>query len=403
MKSIKIVLTVFVFVFVAERTQSKEMVPEFPGVPVTKLIQNAEKLIVERPDDYYLHYLAGRLYSIDYATDTQSLGAQKYSYYEGKIWKTSKFLVPWLRWDSGPNPHDTVPLSKKIVRRIYLKKAIQAYEKAVALNPEHGFSFLGLAWCMEEDKQSDKAIDAYRRAFDILYEITTNGGYCMGCENVAAEEAGRALLRLLKNKKNLKKERKKIEEKLNDVQKAHRGWISPIIFPVEPVNENDFLQQVSLLKNQPFISFDISGLGVKHSVRWLPKNWAFLVWDPQNTKEITSGKQLFGSVTWWIFWNNGYEPLSLLDDNQDGWLKEKELEGIAVWMDENHDGVSQPPEVQPLSACKITAINTHHDGSVEGMVFSKAGLLLSDGTVLPTLDWMPEVRDEMLPSLSLLK
>ena len=395
MKRVRITVVVFVMLLFPIYAKAKPMMPF--DAPVSRLIQNIEQLLQRKPDDYYLHYLAGRLYSLVYATNTQTLLAQEYSYAE-KTGKITEYFVPMLRWDSGPNPHETVPLSKKLIRRMYLKKATKEYEKAVSLNPKHGFSFLGLAWCLEESSQPDKALDAYRNAFDILYEVAMKGHFCSGCEDVAAEEAGNAILKLLKNKVQSNKERKEIENKLKEVKKAYvRGWISPVVFPVEPLTESAIRPHIQIFKQQPFIPFDISGLGVTHLVRWLPGTWAFLVWDPENTKSITSGKQLFGSVTWWIFWNDGYEPLSLLDDNHDGWLKGSELEGIAVWRDENQDGVSQLHEVRPLPFYNITGIKTKPDGKIEGMFFSRGGLLLSDGTMLPTLDWIPEVHDEPVP------
>ena len=40
---------------------------------------------------------------------------------------------------------------------------------------------------------------------------------------------------------------------------------------------------------------------------------------------ICSGLQMFGSYSFFLFWNNGYEALSALDDNQDGKLDGAEL------------------------------------------------------------------------------
>lgn len=43
-----------------------------------------------------------------------------------------------------------------------------------------------------------------------------------------------------------------------------------------------------------------------------------LVRDPQHKSKIESGRQLFGNVTWWMFWRNGYQALAALDDTMDG-------------------------------------------------------------------------------------
>jgi hypothetical protein len=37
-------------------------------------------------------------------------------------------------------------------------------------------------------------------------------------------------------------------------------------------------------------------------------------------REITSALQLFGNVTFWMFWRDGYAAMSALDDNGDGVL-----------------------------------------------------------------------------------
>ena len=54
--------------------------------------------------------------------------------------------------------------------------------------------------------------------------------------------------------------------------------------------------------------------------------------------QITSALQLFGNVTFWTFWKNGYEALAALDDNGDGELGGPELRHLALWHDANRNG-----------------------------------------------------------------
>ncbi|WP_273794067.1 hypothetical protein, partial [Brucella intermedia] len=54
----------------------------------------------------------------------------------------------------------------------------------------------------------------------------------------------------------------------------------------------------------------------------------------------------------------GYAPLAALDDNHDGTLTGKELDGLALWHDANGNGVADPGEVKPLSAYGIIAVST---------------------------------------------
>ncbi len=124
--------------------------------------------------------------------------------------------------------------------------------------------------------------------------------------------------------------------------------------------------------------------------RWVTPKAGILVWDAEGTGRITSGRQLFGSVTWWMFWRDGYEALRALDDDGDGWLRSKELAGIAVWCDRNGNGVSEKGEVKPISAYGIVAIAVGAIGGVDSVLFNPKGVQLRDGNFLPTYDWIAE-------------
>src|SRR5262249_34887925 len=124
--------------------------------------------------------------------------------------------------------------------------------------------------------------------------------------------------------------------------------------------------------------FDLDGDGIAERWPWVKRDTAFLVWDPQHRGEITSGLQLFGSVTWWMFFADGYHALDALDDDRDGQLAGRELQGLAVWCDRNGDGRSDPGEVTPIERLPIRAIATHATG-VDGISPScEQGLTLED-------------------------
>jgi hypothetical protein len=76
---------------------------------------------------------------------------------------------------------------------------------------------------------------------------------------------------------------------------------------------------------------------------------AWLVFDPRGEGTVATATQLFGRVSFGMFWRNGYEALRVLDDNQDGALTGVELRGLAPWRDENVHGVSERGEVKPLA------------------------------------------------------
>lgn len=81
-----------------------------------------------------------------------------------------------------------------------------------------------------------------------------------------------------------------------------------------------------------------------------------LVYDPEGTGEITSGKQLFGSATFGKEWKHGYEPLATLDRDGDKKLSGDELKDLSLWFDKDRDGVSQKGEVKRLSEVKVVAL-----------------------------------------------
>lgn len=136
-----------------------------------------------------------------------------------------------------------------------------------------------------------------------------------------------------------------------------------------------------------------------------------LVYDPQHKGIIKSADQLFGH---WTFggkklasistglnrltsqaaqrWENGFEALSTLDANDDGKISGAELKPLALWFDDNRDGISQPGEVLPV---EDTGLNTlyyqpDHKGT-EGSLIAKIGFerQRDNGTITKgsSIDW----------------
>lgn len=128
-------------------------------------------------------------------------------------------------------------------------------------------------------------------------------------------------------------------------------------------SERDVLKKASLVR----FPLDLS-----NSDRWYAwygsKEAPLLVYDPSHKGEITSAQQLFGN---WTFggqrsalaissealsdasvepkpWRDGYQALETLDHNRDGEISGAELAPLALWFDENRDGVSQQGEVTPV-------------------------------------------------------
>jgi hypothetical protein len=158
--------------------------------------------------------------------------------------------------------------------------------------------------------------------------------------------------------------------------------ITPIAIPLEdaPLSE--------LLDTKASVAFDLDGTG-KRAWTWITPKAGWLVMDHAGTGRIESGLQFFGSVTFWLFWDNGYQALTLLDDNRDGELSGKELDGLAIWHDKNGNGVSEPGEVRPLAAYGITALSCRaeaHGRSSDCLVYSPAGVRYASGRSRPSYD-----------------
>src|SRR5258708_26170515 len=211
-----------------------------------------------------------------------------------------------------------------------------------------------------------------------------------GIQMLVSYEAGGSYIRLVKQRGAREYETtiiKLIEDKIAALQRLPRGPITPIVVSFRSGATLDGLLAPGLR-----VKFDLDGTGREQSYPWLQSDAAFLVWDPEHTDHVTSGRQLFGTVTWWMFWENGYQALAALDDDRDGWLRGAELNGLALWFDRNQNGIADPGEVIPIEQAGIEALAVTADAGL----MNPSGVRMKDGRVLPTWDWVvtPWLRAE---------
>lgn len=125
----------------------------------------------------------------------------------------------------------------------------------------------------------------------------------------------------------------------------------------------------------PEVAFDLACNGTSQLIGWTALGIAegFLVLDRDGDGKITSSREMFGNFTplsWDLTGNpadNGFVALAWFDDvghggNGDGWITSADLvfDRLRVWIDSNHDGVTDPGELHTLASVGIDAISTQY-------------------------------------------
>ncbi len=283
--------------------------------------------------------------------------------------------------------------------------AVDNFEKALDLDPENGLFYLGLASLYEQYSAYTAAANITRHprqlacvtlpkirvlyylAYRFAAEKDRQSKYMptWGPREFVSHEAGTAYLRLATREPAIAETNAiaEIKADLAKMEKLPEGDITPILF-----STREHVSVLDLLDSDTHVTFDLDGTGRKLQWPWIKPSTGLLVWDPLNKGEITSGRQLFGTATWWLLFPSGYAALDALDDNRDGSLSGSELRGIGVWFDKNVNGRSDPGEVQPVTDFGVHAIRTRAAGSDHGMLMNAQGITMKNGTVIPTYDWL---------------
>lgn len=388
-----------------------------PGssAPVERLIGNVQAYVRSHPQDASGYYALGRIHYLAFSLRRTSLAyfprndrpPQPYNGFQpgrASVWAA--------RGDTGPQ----LPESHRLP---HLRQGLDSLKRAIELDPENGLYELGLA-CLYEDAApfatanrlltdlqaarqdaSEKAISGQWKGMAIAHYLTAyhlaidadrklKAQPLMGIGSLVSYEAGDSYLRLVKERGATKVESANIpaiEASLAALRRLPMGPITPIVLSLRP---KDSIQQ--LLAPERGVAFDLDGTGRPQLYPWLRPEAALLVWDPQHSGMVTSGRQLFGTVTWWMFWTNGFQALDALDDDRDGWLRGRELDGLALWFDRNQNGRSDAGEVTPVEEAGIEALSAVFTGCEGDSPVNRQGLLLKDGSVLPVWDWVVEAK-----------
>jgi hypothetical protein len=122
---------------------------------------------------------------------------------------------------------------------------------------------------------------------------------------------------------------------------------------------------------QSGVTFDFQGNGKPVQMSWTAKgaDVGFLALDRNGNGKIDNGQELFGNVTPQPAAKNpnGFLALAVFDlpangGNRDGWISNKDtiFPKLQIWVDSNHDGISQPGELTAIQQSNIRAISLAH-------------------------------------------
>lgn len=367
-------------------------------VPTERLLKNLTDYTKANPKDADGFYALGRVqYAIYCATDPRTLPLYK---------ETVPVRFPGLH----PNPFD--PKGKKLkddpATCRLVADAVANLQKAISLDKgrEPGLYHLTLACVYEAaapiaakvQKQQgtilraeatsvwrEMAIKEYLAAYDaaVTDDLKQKTRAMSGTwESWISVEAGDGVKRLAPNHPRSKE----ITARLAQINALPAAAITPLIFSLTEAKPLD-----NLLAPERVVGFDLYGTGTpKQRWSWVQPDTAFLVWQPDGKSPIRSGRQLFGSATWWMMFKDAYAALSALDNDGDGWLTGKELNGLAVWQDRNQNGKWDAGETTPLTTVGVVGLATQSTQTVGDSLANPAGLRMNDGRTLPTYDWVTQ-------------
>jgi hypothetical protein len=379
-------------------------------VPVGRLLTNVESYVEDHPGDPQGHFTLARIHSLAFADLAQAIPVYSGNRDDQSVPRIARFRSGQPQF--GPTPGE--PRKEDLI--VHLRESIRSFERALALDSDSALSHLGLAYVLErgvvladevdgadggarpggrDDRQvrerwRERALDEYHRAYQLAIAVdgTITEQPLEGLASLASYEAGKAFVKLMTARGARDEiEKRRLAEVRQGIERLEATppsrSITPIILSLDTTRGLR-----DLLAARSWVRFDLDGDDRPEPRPWVLPTTGMLVWDPSRAGVITSGRQLFGSVTWWMFFTDGYRAMDALDDDRDGRLAGGELVGLAVWFDRNTNGVSERGEVVAIEELPIVSLATRATSIEEGSPANRSGMTLADGRVLPTFDWI---------------
>jgi len=347
------------------------------NVPIDRVIANLRRMIDQEPGRIEWRINLARLHAMAYAQKIDSIETLK-----APEPKQTRPLFP-----AGPGYEQfkiTAPkdAAQAEAAASHLQSAIAAYEDAMAVAPDNSIAQLGLGWCLSLAGQKERAASALRAVVAREWpleqlKVNVEVGY-----RSKVEEAALHLIPLLDPVADAA-EIAVLRQRSAILAKAGR-FITPIAIPLRAG-----VSAFDVVDEHARVLFDADGSGVPRRWTWIGNQAAWLVFDRKKTGQVTSALQFFGSVTFWLFWENGYGALRALDDSGDGVVSGAELDGLALWHDRNSNGLSDSGEVRTAVDAGITALSTRYEHDAthpDEIAWSPRGVVFASGEVRPTYD-----------------
>jgi hypothetical protein len=345
--------------------------------PIDRVIRNLEREYHEHPDSAALAWRLGRLHALAFAEKADSVKVDESVRYtpDGEAKPFEREMTRYVPLFVTETDDATVIE----VAKQHLLDAIAWYETALHLKTNDSTMMLGYGWCLERAGRAPDAIRMYRRVINL--EFSKPPG--QDRQRIVASEALLYLVYLL----DPIRDKAEIEERYRQLSTINKTWgtsVSPIVIPLrEHIDIDD------IVRDNVEVCFDVDGLGRDIGWTWIDPAAGWLVYDSNDSGDIRSGRQLFGDVTCWVFWNNGYEALASLDDDGDQWLRGDELRGLKIWNDRDSNGVCDRSEVRELAEDDIVGLSCEYvetSCNDRRMWMSKDGVEFSNGTCRTSYD-----------------